>query len=326
MSLYKIFLLLFISSQTLFLNASHFVFNTSTDKLISISNTFEDDLYTFGYTSYEAHKNIQEGYKKMFADKNSPDFDQEYVDTLEYLHIFSVAQEDILAKLLIRDPNLAVCFPLTLYMYKQIDKSEAFVSHLEPSYILESLSIKDNTLKKEFEDSLNSLDNYLENKLVTKKKMQGKKLSTTESYSTFNLTLPKQEAQRDFVDSFQDQLEKELEEKGFVIMDYIDYHQSFQDKSIEFGRYEIYRVYTFCDFTFSYKLFAKTDPSLGVYAPCRLYIYKEKKSNKLVYGVSRLTHMFRDIKMKDKALKNSIEFLENKIEAIMQNLESKKYE
>mgnify|MGYP001768687558 FL=1 len=95
------------------------------------------------------------------------------------------------------------------------------------------------------------------------------------------------------------------------------------DKNIEFGRFDAYWVYSLCHFKFSEGIFNQGRPDAGAFAPCSMYMYVEKGSNKLMIGMPRLATWTAVMGIKDQKMNDSITALDAEIIKIMTELGAK---
>jgi len=95
------------------------------------------------------------------------------------------------------------------------------------------------------------------------------------------------------------------------------------DANIEFGRFDAYWVYSLCHFKFSEGIFNQGRPDAGALAPCSMYMYVEKGSNKLMIGMPRLATWTAVMGIKDQKMNDSITALDKEIVKIMTELGAK---
>jgi uncharacterized protein (DUF302 family) len=92
---------------------------------------------------------------------------------------------------------------------------------------------------------------------------------------------------------------------------------------LEFDTYDAYFVYSLCHFEFSAGIFNQGRPDAGVFAPCSMYMYVAKDSNKLVIGMPKLENWISVMKITDKKQVDSIHALDKEIVGIMKELGAK---
>ena len=74
----------------------------------------------------------------------------------------------------------------------------------------------------------------------------------------------------------------------------------------KFDRFDQYWVYSLCHFRFSEGIFNRGRPDAGVFAPCSMYMYVDKGSNKMMVGMPRLESWIAVMDIKDKVMVDSI--------------------
>jgi uncharacterized protein (DUF302 family) len=139
----------------------------------------------------------------------------------------------------------------------------------------------------------------------------------------FEITFDRPEDLGDYIDEFQEEFEAAFEDKEYIIAGYKNFKESYNDLELNFDKYDRYFVYSLCHFTYSYNIFNKGRPDAGVFAPCSMYMYIEKGSNKLVIGMPMLANWTAVLNMKDKVMNKSVEDLDKEIIEIMISLGAK---
>ena len=102
-----------------------------------------------------------------------------------------------------------------------------------------------------------------------------------------------------------------------------NFKEAYEDAELVFGKYDAYFVYSLCHFTYSYNMFNKGRPDAGAFAPCSMYMYIEKDSNKLVVGMPMLSNWTSVLNIKDEVMNKSVVDLDKEIIEIMISLGAK---
>lgn len=140
---------------------------------------------------------------------------------------------------------------------------------------------------------------------------------------TFEVTFDRPEDLSEYVDEFQEGLEEAFEDKEYIIAGFKNYKEAYEDLEMEFNRYDQFWVYSLCHFTFSYNTFNKGRPDAGVFAPCSMYMYIEKDSNKVVIGMPRVSNWVAVMNIKDEKKVEFTKRIDSEIIAIMKSLGAK---
>jgi len=128
----------------------------------------------------------------------------------------------------------------------------------------------------------------------------------------------------EWAEAFQEELEGAFEEKHYIIAGFKDFKSTYEeDLEIPFEKYDQFFVYGLCHFTYSYNIFNKGRPDAGIFAPCAMYFYIEKDSNKMIVGMPRLSVWSTVMGFKDPAKIEWTKKLDDEIISIMTKLGGK---
>lgn len=322
----NIFLLFFIFiGSALFATEAAKYYEVNKDIYDTYKLLIQEKIPKIGFDLYESHPHINEAYAEQFGNKDSQEYDKEYKKNLEFLDFHPIANDLMLSKALPLVPELGAFFPFNLYLYKKIQSQSAYIGYPSPEYIIDVLEL--DAEKKDAVLSLfKPLDFLLERELApTTKKLHYRSLETEKMY-TFVIDLEDDDQLEDLLEEFQGKLEELLEESGYIITGYTDLKERFEEKGITLESFDTYKIYSFCHFSFSYNIFNKGRPDIGVLAPCSLYIYKQKESNKIMVGISRLANWKSAMLIQDQKMLESIDLLDKEILSILLKIGVKKYE
>ncbi len=140
---------------------------------------------------------------------------------------------------------------------------------------------------------------------------------------TFEFEFERPEDIDDFIDEFQEGFEEAFEEKKYIIAGYKNFKEAYDDMEADFDKYDAYFVYSLCQFPFSYSVFNKGRADAGLFAPCSMYMYIEKESNKLMVGMPKLENWISVLGIKDATMVKDIYTLDLEIVEIMKELGAK---
>ncbi|EHP29733.1 hypothetical protein SMGD1_1209 [Sulfurimonas gotlandica GD1] len=282
-----------------------------------------------GFVLSDPHERINDAYKKKYGSKTLDDgkpndaYDSAWEETLDNLGFFSIANDVKLRELLITNPELGGFSPFNLHVYKKKNENKTYVGHLAPTVMLDIVGVKDAAVRTKFAAMFPALDELVQKEI-------GGKVETTE-YTTlpatpmmnFEITFDRPADLTEYIDEFQGNFEAAFEEKKYIIAGYKNFKESYNDLELDFGKYDAYFVYSLCHFTYSYNIFNKGRPDAGAFAPCSMYMYIEKDSNKLIIGMPKLANWTAVLNMKDEVMNKSVEDLDKEIIEIMIGLGAK---
>jgi len=141
---------------------------------------------------------------------------------------------------------------------------------------------------------------------------------------TFEFSVDRSGDLADFTDAFQEKLEGAFEAKHYIIAGFKNFKETYEeDMEIPFERYDSFFVYGLCHFTFSYNIFNKGRPDAGVFAPCAMYFYIDKDSNKMIAGMPRLSTWVSVMNIKDPKKIEWTKKIDDEIISIMKKLGGK---
>ncbi len=269
-----------------------------------------------GYIVVDPHYQINESYKKKYGST-----------TLDLLSFVTIVNPDVIKPFLNIDPRIAGFNPFDVLLYKPQGSKISTVAHLTPDAILGMLDIKDETIRSNYIKSFEPLDAMIAKEIGGEKSYIDYSEMTGDRIMNFEIDFKRPEDLDDFIDTFQEKFEAAFEAKKYIIAGFYNYKQSF-DGTDKLPKFDAFWIYSLCHFTFSYTIFdnegAKTQA--GVFAPCTMYMYIEKGSNKLVIGMPRLSNWAAMAGITDKKRVDYIASLDKEIPEIMVSLGAKEVE
>jgi uncharacterized protein (DUF302 family) len=220
-------------------------------------------------------------------------------------------------------PELGGFSPFNLHIYKKVAEDKTYVGHIAPETMLDIVGVKDEAIRKEFMAIFPPLDAMIEKEIGGKFEVTEYKVLPAKPMMNFEITFERPEDLGDYLDEFQESFEAAFEEKKYIIAGFKNFKEAYTDLDLEFSKYDAYYTYSLCHFTFSYNIFNKGRPDAGAFAPCSMYMYIEKGTNKLVIGMPRLANWTAVLNIQDETMKKSITDLDTEITEIMVSLGAK---
>jgi uncharacterized protein (DUF302 family) len=273
-----------------------------------------NDLEDIGFVLSDPHERISDGYATKYGSTN-----------LDNLGFFSIAADEALRPLLIQAPELGGFSPFNLHIYKNQKENVSYVGHITPQTMLDIVGVQDKTIRKEFAETFKPLDDLIDEKLGGKVELVSYDKISANPMMKFEVTFDRPEDLSEFIDEFQEEFEAAFEEHKYIIAGYKNFKEAYTDLELDFGKYDAYFVYSLCHFKFSEGIFNKEGgrPDAGVFAPCSMYMYIEKGSNKMVVGMPKLENWIAVMGIKDQKKVDAIHTLDKEIISIMEGLGAK---
>ncbi len=278
-----------------------------------------NDLENIGYVLSDPHKRINDAYSSRYNGTN-----------LDNLGFMSVAADEGLRTLLLKAPQLGGFSPFNLYIYKEKASDTTYVGHINPDTMLDIVDVKDAATRKEFKALFTPLDKLVDEKLGGKVEVTQYDKLTANPMMKFEVTFDRPEELADFVETFQEDFEAAFEGKDYIVAGYKNYREIYDESEQDFDKYDAYFVYSLCHFTFTNGIFnlvdgqkGKARPDAGVFAPCSMYMYIEKGSNKMIIGMPKVENWISVMGIKDKKMVKAIHSIDKEIVGIMKGLGAK---
>ncbi len=276
-----------------------------------------------GFAVSDPHEKINDAYEARYGNPKDPDYDKAWTTNLDNLGFFSMSNDVALHDILVKSPQAAGFQPFNLLIYKSKDENVTYIGHIDPSAMLDITGVTDEASRKAYIDMYKPLDAY-----VTKE-FGGKILNTEykalpeKPMMTFEIPVDREGDLTEFVEAFQSDFEAAFEEKKYIIAGFKNFKETYTDLEMPFDEYDKFFVYGLCHFTFSYNVFNKGRPDAGVFAPCAMYFYIKKGSDKMIVGMPRLSVWTAVMELKDPAKIEWTKKIDNEIIDIMKSLGAK---
>ena len=279
---------------------------------------------SIGWILSDPHERINDAYAKRYGNPEDPDYDKEgWTDNLDNLGFFSLANDEALRPLLIKAPELGGFSPFNLHIYKEKSKNKTYVGHLVPDTMLDIVGVKDAGIRKDFNAMFPSLDAMVQKEIGGTVEITEFKALPEKPMMNFEITFDRPEDITEYIETFQEEYEAAFEDNKYIIAGFKDFKETYADLELDFEEYDAYFVYSLCHFTYSYNMFNKGRPDAGAFAPCSMYLYVKKDTNKLIIGMPKLTNWVSVLDIKDEKMKKSAYDLDEEIISIMKGLGAK---
>lgn len=282
------------------------------DKEKEYMSMVNEKIGSIGFVLSDPHERINDAYKTKYGGTN-----------LDNLGFFSVMKDAEVGPLLLKEPSLGGFSPFNLHVYKKQAENKTYVGHVTPETMLDITGVKDADVRAKFIATFPALDAMIEKEIGSKVETVEYAALPAKPMMTYELPIERGASLETAIADFQGKFEEVFEENQYIIAGYKDIKAAMTDANIEFGRFDAYWVYSLCHFKFSEGIFNQGRPDAGAFAPCSMYMYIEKGSNKIVIGMPRLATWTAVMGIKDQKMVDSINALDVEITKIMTGLGAK---
>lgn len=269
-----------------------------------------EKIQAIGFVLSDPHERINDAYKTKYGGTN-----------LDNLGFFSITRDSVIGPLLMKEPALGGFSPFNLHVYKKESEDKTYVGHVMPETMLDIVGAKDKETREKFIASFTDLDNMIAKEISPTVQMVDYKALPEKPMMTFEV--PFEGSLDAFISDFQGKFEEKFEANHYIIAGYKDIKGAMTDNNVEFGRFDAYWVYSLCHFKFSESIFNQGRPDAGVFAPCSMYMYVDKGTNKLMVGMPKLENWIAVMGIKEPKMVDAIHALDAEIINIMKELGAK---
>ena len=277
------------------------------------NNLVEKKLKSIGYQLTDPHKRVNDQYETKWGST-----------VLDVLSFMPVVRSSTILPLLNIDPRIAGFAPFNMLIHKKRDENVTHVGHLMPKVMLDILDIQDEEVRTKFSAPFKALDSTIGHTLGgTKSYMTYKKLpEKTMINFEYEFEMPKDGNIDEFLNKFQDSFELAFIDKGYIIAGFYNFMESTSNAEEILSSYSAFWTYSLCHVEFSYKMFDTTGarPDAGLFAPCSMYMYIRKGSNKVVIGMIRLENWTDTLNLTDEKRVDMVKNLDEEIPSILTKL------
>jgi len=289
--------------------AIYYTFKGSIEK--EYNALVEKKLKSIGFNLTDPHKRVNDQYEVKYGST-----------VLDVLSFMPVVKDSAILPLLNIDPRIAGFAPFNIVIHKKLDENITHIGHLLPDTMLDILGIENKEVRSKFTATFKALDATIAQELgghvatIPYKKLPKKRMINFE----YKFDAP--EDMDDFIDEFQNTFELAFIDKGYLIAGFHNFMDATDDAEEVLSQYEAFWTYSLCHLKFSYHMFDNEGgrPEAGLFAPCTMYMYIRKGSNKLVLGMYRLHNWSDTLDITDKTRLELIEKLDAQIPAILTKL------
>ncbi len=286
-----------------------------------VAQRFDDfitkKLQKIGYKLTDPHRGVNKVYKKLYGRT-----------ALDLLSFLPVVNDEAVKPLLNIDPRIAGFNPFNMLIYRKIGEEEYHMGHMSASAMFEIIGITDPAVKDAYNASLGKLDDmmaetfgrehsaYLDYKALPQKRMLN-----------YILEFERPEYIDDFVDEFQESFEDIFAQHSYVIAGFHNFMEDEEDETLS-DNYDAFWTYSLCHMKYSSTIFDNEGmcPEAGVFAPCTMYMFIPKGSNKLYIGMPRLANVKVALDIQDKKRVAFMDKLDKEIPSILEEMGAKEVE
>lgn len=297
------------------------------DKEHAYNTMVNEKIESIGFMLSDPHERINDAYAEKYSKEPG------YKVALDNLGFFSVAADEAIRPLLLKDPRLGGFSPFNLHIYKDKNEDITRVGHVNPAVMLDIVGITDEKLRADFIASFIPLDAMVDKEIGGKKEIISfDKLPETKLMEfTMTFERPEGTTKDDIIDGefegldtwMSDEFEAAFEDNKYIIAGYKNFAEAYRENEVEFDRFDFYSTYSLCHFFFSYGVFNHGNAQAGAFAPCSMYMYVEKGTNVLHIGMPYLENWINVAGIKDQKQIDSIRKLDKQIIEIMEGLGAK---
>jgi hypothetical protein len=317
-------------TATIAFSADAVVYNVVNGDVEELYNDFiKNKIEDVGFSLSDPHLRINDAYKAKYGTKTledgkvNPQYDPEWKVTLNNLGFYSISNDMELRELLIKAPQLGGFSPFNFHAYKKIGEDKTYLAHIAPTAMLDIVGVQDKEVRTKFIEMFKPLDDLVQKEFGGKVEVSQYKALPEKKMMTYEITFKRPADLTDYLDEFQEEFEGAFEDAGYIIAGFHNFREVYMDEDLEFSKYDAYFVYSLCHFTYSYNMFNKGRPDAGVFAPCAMYMYIEKDSNKLVIGMPTMFDWTAIMNLKDETMVKSVNDLNAEITDVMLSLGAK---
>ena len=214
-------------------------------------------------------------------------------------HLLTLYKKDLVLELVKITPKAALFAPLSMSIYMEKGSNDISISSIsidgmakvtgisaKNKYMIAYSKLVRDTLAKALPNGHFEKTSY---KIL---KPQG------ELISSFTAEMEEEgEGIEDELEATQEELEGSLETLGFVIAGFNKLGDEFKEAG--YNKYEFFDAYSICKLPVIFEV-SRTHPEAGAYAPCTLYMYREKGSMEMHMAYPSVYNWLSSLDIKDK--------------------------
>jgi len=272
------------------------------------NNLVENKLKSIGFKLTDPHKRVNDHYETKWGST-----------TLDVFSFMPLIRTSTILPLLNIDPRIAGFAPFNMLIHKKLDENVTHVGHLMPKVMLDILGIEDKEVRVKFSAPFKALDSTIGHTLRGTKSYTSYDKLPEKTMINFEYEFEMPEDINDFLDEFQNRFELAFIDKGYLIAGYHNFMESSSDAEEILSSYSAFWTYSLCHMEFSYKMFDNVGgrPDAGLFAPCSMYMYIRKGTNKVVVGMFRLENWTKTLNITDQKRVELVTRLDEEIPSIL---------
>ena len=289
--------------------AIYYTFKGSIEK--EYNTLVEKKLKSIGFNLTDPHKRVNDQYEIKYGST-----------VLDVLSFMPIVRDSSILPLLNIDPRIAGFVPFNIVIHKKLDENVTHIGHLMPNVMLDILGIKNEEVRKKFSAPFKALDATIAHEIgghiatIPYKKLPEKTMINYE----YSFDTP--EDINNFINEFQNKFELAFIDKGYRIAGFHNFMEATDNAKEILSDYNAFWTYSLCHLKFSYNMFDNEGgrPEAALFAPCTMYMYIRKGTNKLVVGMFRLHNWADTLNITNKKRLGLIEKLDTEIPSILEGL------
>jgi uncharacterized protein (DUF302 family) len=268
----------------------------------------ETKIKSIGFKLTDPHKRVNDQYEAKYGST-----------VLDVLSFMPIVKDSVILPLLNIDPRIAGFAPFNMLIHKRLDEKQTHVGHLQPKVMLDILGIDNTEVREKFTATFSALDSMIEKELGGTKSMMAYTKLPEKKMINFEYTFEEPEDIEDFVDEFQNDFELAFINKGYLIAGFHNFMEATDDAEDILSEYDAFWTYSLCHLEFSYNMFDREGarPEAGLFAPCTMYMYIKKGTNKVVVGMFRLHNWSDTLNITDDKRLSLVKKLDIEIPSIL---------
>lgn len=285
------------------------VFYTMDEDIQDRYNTMvETKLKSISFNLTDPHKRVNDQYETKWGST-----------VLDVLSFMPVVNDKVILPLLNIDPRIAGFAPFNMLIHKKLDENVTHVGHLQPKVMLDILDITNKEVREKFTATFASLDAMIEKELGGTRTIMPYKKLPEKTMINYEYTFEAPEDMDDSIDEFRNNFELAFIDKGYLIAGFHNFMEATDDAEDILADYDAFWTYSLCHLKFSYGMFDNKGarPEAGLFAPCTMYMYIKKGSNKVVIGMFRLHNWSDTLDITDAKHLALVEKLDTEIPKIL---------
>ena len=277
------------------------------------------EIKKIGYNVDNPHKRVNDEYKAKYGDTK--------LDVLSFMH---AVNDKAFLPIMNLDPRIGGFSPFNMLIYKKLSEKNTHIGHITPTAALDMLGIEDAKIREQYIATFKPLDAAIEatlkeeGKVYTKSYLPYKALAKDRMFK-FEYTFERPEDLDEFIDKFQNKFALAFMAKEYLIAGYHNFLDDLDEAEDLLFNYDAFWTYSLCHLGYSYEMFDFDDgrPEAGLFAPCSMYMYIAKDSNKLIIGMPKLLNVSATLGITNKKHLKWIEKLDREIPEIMISIGAK---